>query len=52
MAEFILFLILLGILAAVVGGASIWKGAFRVAFWGALAMIITAGIGHFFGTVI
>ena len=48
----ILFLILLGILAAVVGGASIWKGAFRVAFWGALAMIITAGIGHFFGTVI
>lgn len=48
----ILFLVLLGILAARVGGANIWKGAGRVAFWGALAMAITAGIGNLFGAVI
>jgi len=48
----ILFLIVLGILAARVGGANMVKGAFRVAFWGALAMVITAGIGHIFGTVV
>lgn len=51
-AASILFLIILGILAARVGGASVWKGAVRVAFWGALAMAITAGIGHLFGTVV
>ena len=45
------FLVLLGVLAAKVGGANIWKGALRVCFWGALAMIITAGIGAIFGTV-
>lgn len=48
----ILFLIALGILAAQVGGASLWKGALRVGFWGALAMAITAGIGWVFGTVV
>jgi vacuolar iron transporter family protein len=47
----LIFLVLLGVMAARVGGANIWKGAFRVAFWGALAMLITAGIGSFFGTV-
>jgi len=46
------FLILLGALAARVGGASAWKGAWRVGFWGALAMAVTAGIGALFGTVI
>ncbi len=48
----LIFLIGLGVLAARVGGANIWKGAFRVSFWGALAMSITAGIGSLFGTVI
>ncbi len=48
----LIFLILLGILAAKVGGANIWKGALRVCFWGALAMIITAGIGAIFGTIV
>jgi VIT1/CCC1 family predicted Fe2+/Mn2+ transporter len=38
-------LMLLGIFAAKMGGANILKGAFRVCFWGALAMAITAGIG-------
>lgn len=48
----LVFLILLGILAARVGGANVWKGALRVGFWGALAMAITAGIGTLFGTVV
>lgn len=48
----LIFLVLLGILSAKVGGANIWKGALRVCFWGALAMIITAGIGAIFGTIV
>lgn len=45
----LLFLALLGGLAARAGGASMTIGAFRVTFWGALAMAITAGVGRFFG---
>lgn len=45
------FLMLLGAIAARVGGANAWKGAARVGFWGALAMAATAGIGSLFGTV-
>lgn len=48
----LIFLVALGLLAARVGGANIWKGAGRVGFWGALAMAITAGIGALFGTVV
>lgn len=48
----ILFLLLLGVLAARVGGANAWKGAIRVVFWGALAMAITALIGSAFGAVV
>ncbi len=48
----LVFLMLLGVLAARVGGASTWRGALRVVFWGALAMLITAGIGTLFGTVV
>lgn len=44
-------LILLGVLAAKVGGANAWRGALRVGFWGAFAMAVTATIGTFFGTV-
>jgi vacuolar iron transporter family protein len=47
----LLFLILLGLVAAKVGGAPLVKGALRVGFWGALAMAITAGIGSLFGAV-
>jgi VIT1/CCC1 family predicted Fe2+/Mn2+ transporter len=47
----LLFLALLGGLAAHVGGASVTVGAIRVTFWGALAMAITAGVGALFGTV-
>ena len=45
------FLMLLGGLAAHAGGASVKQGAMRVAFWGALAMAVTAGVGALFGTV-
>ena len=43
-------LAVLGALAACVGGASATAGAARVAFWGALAMAVTAGVGALFGT--
>ena len=39
----------LGALGAQTGGASVWRGAARVTFWGALAMGVTAGIGATFG---
>jgi len=48
----LLFLILLGMLAAYTGGSGILKGAFRVTFWGALAMGLTAAVGSLFGTVV
>ena len=50
-ASFLLFLALLGGLAARAGGASIVVGAIRVTFWGALAMALTAGVGRLFGVV-
>jgi len=42
-------LVALGGTAAYAGGAPVAKGALRVAFWGALAMAITAGVGKLFG---
>ena len=45
------FLAGLGALAAKAGGANIWSGTARVAFWGALAMAATAGVGSLFGVV-
>src|ERR1035437_5271177 len=47
----LLFLALLGGLAAHAGGARVMTGAIRVTFWGALAMAITSGVGWLFGTV-
>jgi VIT1/CCC1 family predicted Fe2+/Mn2+ transporter len=46
----LVFLAVLGALAARVGGAGVVAGAWRVTFWGALAMAITAGVGALFGT--
>jgi len=46
------FLALLGAIAARAGGAAVPMGAFRVTFWGALAMAITAGVGALFGAVV
>jgi len=45
------FLAVLGGLAAKAGGANMWKGSARVAFWGVLAMAATAGVGSLFGVV-
>ena len=45
----LVFLALLGALAARAGGASLAIGAVRVTFWGALAMALTAGVGRIFG---
>ncbi len=45
-------LVILGGTAAYAGGASMVRGAVRVAFWGALAMGITAGVGKLFGTAV
>ncbi len=46
----LLFLALLGGVAARVGGAGVAAGAIRVMFWGALAMAVTAGVGVLFRT--
>jgi VIT1/CCC1 family predicted Fe2+/Mn2+ transporter len=50
-ATSLFFLAALGGLAAQAGGASLLKGASRVAFWGVLAMIATAAVGSLFGVV-
>jgi VIT1/CCC1 family predicted Fe2+/Mn2+ transporter len=47
----LVFLAILGGLAAYVGGAGCVRGALRVTFWGTLAMAMTAGIGALFGTI-
>jgi VIT1/CCC1 family predicted Fe2+/Mn2+ transporter len=46
------FLAALGAIAARVGGAGAWLGAWRVTFWGALAMGVTAGVGALFGSIV
>ncbi len=42
----------LGALAARTGGAPVLRGSLRVVFWGALAMIVTAGAGKLFGALV
>jgi vacuolar iron transporter family protein len=44
----LLCLALLGIFSAKIGGSHMWKATLRVTFWGAFAMLITAGIGALF----
>ena len=48
----LLFLALLGAVAARAGGAPMWRSIVRVTFWGALAMALTAGIGRLVGGVV
>lgn len=48
----LVFLAVLGGLAASAGGASATRGAMRVTFWGTLAMALTAGVGALFGAVV
>lgn len=47
----LVFLALLGGIAARAGGAPILRASIRVIFWGALAMALTAGVGRLFGVV-
>lgn len=46
----LVFLAILGGLAAKVGGANIKNGVLRVTFWSALSMAVAAGVGSMFGT--
>lgn len=48
----LVFLALLGSLAARVGGSPVWNSVARVTFWGALAMALTAGVGTLFGATL
>jgi VIT1/CCC1 family predicted Fe2+/Mn2+ transporter len=43
---------LLGVLSARVGGARTWVATGRIVFWGALAMVLTAAVGRWFGAVV
>lgn len=45
----LIFLVLLGVASAHLGGAPVRKAAARIAFWGAAAMGITALVGAWFG---
>lgn len=45
------FLAVLGAVSARMGGARLWTGTWRVTFWGAVAMAVTAGAGALFGVV-
>nr|WP_323670457.1 VIT1/CCC1 transporter family protein [Reichenbachiella agarivorans] len=45
----LVFLILLGTIAAKTGGSDVLKAVMRITFWGTVAMGITAGIGYLFG---
>jgi VIT1/CCC1 family predicted Fe2+/Mn2+ transporter len=47
----LVFLAALGAVSAQLGGAPLWRGAWRVTWWGALAMAVTAGAGAVFGAV-
>jgi len=46
----IVFLILLGTIAAITGGSNVLKSVARVCFWGTVAMGVTALAGYIFGT--
>ena len=46
------FLALLGAIGARAGGANAMRATTRVAFWGALAMAVTAGVGKLFGAIV
>lgn len=49
MISTLLFLGVLGVIAALTGGASVIKSVARIVLWGTIAMLATALIGHWFG---
>ncbi len=48
----LIFLALLGAIGAKAGGADVLKASVRVTFWGAFAMVLTAGIGALVGMAV
>ncbi|GAA4034983.1 VIT family protein [Sphingomonas rosea] len=48
----LLCLVILGAVGAKLGGAPIGRSVLRVGFWGAMAMLVTAGVGRLFGTAV
>jgi len=48
----LVFLAVLGVVSAKAGGAAVGVATWRVTFWGALAMAITAGVGYAFGAAV
>jgi VIT1/CCC1 family predicted Fe2+/Mn2+ transporter len=51
-ATSLVFLALLGALAARFGGSAPLAPVLRIAFWGAAAMAVTAAVGRLFGAVV
>lgn len=51
-AASLICLAILGAVGAQAGGANVWRATMRVTFWGALAMAITALIGHLSGQTV
>ena len=45
----VVFLAILGAIAAKTGGSNVLKGVSRITFWGTVAMVVSALIGHLFG---
>lgn len=45
----IIFLIILGTMAAKTGGSSITKAILRITIWGTIAMVLSAFVGYIFG---
>jgi VIT1/CCC1 family predicted Fe2+/Mn2+ transporter len=45
----ILFLIILGVIAAKTGGSNVYKAVWRIAIWGTIAMGLSALVGYLFG---
>jgi len=48
----LIFLAVLGAIGARAGGAPVLRAVVRVTFWGAVAMAVTALVGHLFGAVV
>lgn len=48
----LIFLAALGAVGAQAGGAPVLRAVIRVTFWGAVAMAVTAAVGHLFGAVV
>jgi len=51
-ASSLIYLAVLGAIGAKTGGANVVKATVRVAFWGAFAMAVTAGIGLIIGKAV